>query len=366
MKRSISDRFSTDPSVNNNTNVTTTAQTRNSNVINSNDSTSSSLKPILYGYLHKLGRNGKWQKRYFESDGVSLLYYKNIKRTTILATLDLLFVGRIQIDTSDPAGCTFLIEVKGRDYHLCADTKERARDWVISLNRIKEARMEIGGLELIKGGSGSGGGGGNSQVNEGNVVDPDEDQVEARIVMKASRRRLKGLGKDDFSEMEKSLDGQTNSVDKTGMSMSPQGTGSMGSVPNSPGKQLSQRNPNINILSASKALHNNVTVRWTKRRNSIQNWTRRMSRWAKRVTMIRCIIKDDVVHFNPHVHHDVSDDTQLPNIGGYKESDCLGQEESFIDFGSQNFASYPEELYAEVRIDLFHPSTMHFSTFQLT
>ena len=47
------------------------------------------LKPIIYGYLHKLGRNGHWQKRFFETNGRSLTYYKNEKRTKVLATLDL-------------------------------------------------------------------------------------------------------------------------------------------------------------------------------------------------------------------------------------------------------------------------------------
>ena len=47
------------------------------------------LKPIIYGYLHKLGRNGHWQKRFFETNGRSLTYYKSEKRTKVLATLDL-------------------------------------------------------------------------------------------------------------------------------------------------------------------------------------------------------------------------------------------------------------------------------------
>jgi hypothetical protein len=47
------------------------------------------VKPMVYGYLHKLGRNGHWQCRFFESDGERLTYYKNVKRTNVLATLDL-------------------------------------------------------------------------------------------------------------------------------------------------------------------------------------------------------------------------------------------------------------------------------------
>jgi len=44
---------------------------------------------LVSGYLQKLGRNGKWQTRWFETDGECLSYYKSSKRTKLLATLDL-------------------------------------------------------------------------------------------------------------------------------------------------------------------------------------------------------------------------------------------------------------------------------------
>jgi PH domain len=44
---------------------------------------------LIAGYLQKLGRNGKWQTRWFETDGECLSYYKSAKRTKLLATLDL-------------------------------------------------------------------------------------------------------------------------------------------------------------------------------------------------------------------------------------------------------------------------------------
>ena len=47
------------------------------------------VRPLLYGYLDKLGRNGKWQRRFFETDGESLSYYKSEARSKLLATLDL-------------------------------------------------------------------------------------------------------------------------------------------------------------------------------------------------------------------------------------------------------------------------------------
>lgn len=44
---------------------------------------------LVAGYLQKLGRNGKWQTRWFETDGECLSYYKSAKRIKLLATLDL-------------------------------------------------------------------------------------------------------------------------------------------------------------------------------------------------------------------------------------------------------------------------------------
>lgn len=49
---------------------------------------------VISGYLQKLGRNGKWQTRWFETDGECLSYYKSRKRTKLLATLDLEKVSR--------------------------------------------------------------------------------------------------------------------------------------------------------------------------------------------------------------------------------------------------------------------------------
>ena len=47
------------------------------------------VRPLIYGNLHKLGRNGKWQLRFFETEGESLSYFKNEKRTKLLGKLDL-------------------------------------------------------------------------------------------------------------------------------------------------------------------------------------------------------------------------------------------------------------------------------------
>jgi len=106
------------------------------------------LKSLICGYLYKKTRNGVWQRRFFETDGQCLTYYKSKKRTKKLAELDLYKVGSIEIDVSEPVGATFIIQVKNRPYYLRAENKECAEDWVINLNRVREARFGIGGMKL--------------------------------------------------------------------------------------------------------------------------------------------------------------------------------------------------------------------------
>jgi PH domain. len=293
------------------------------------------MKPIIFGYLHKLGRNNKWQKRWFESDGTALKYFKSKKKDKCLATLDLLRVGTIAMDRTDSAGCTFKIEVAGRHYYLCADTKERAMDWVITLNRVREARAQIGGLKLIK--PEFIGQGRNQSHKQRRGSDSDEENVAPRVVMSTTRPRTKGLGKEDFSDMEKSVDDDERGVDvqlmMTNTTMSPSaGTGSLGS--SSP--RHSFLHPQLKFLPHN--MQNQVSVRWTKQRSSVQNWVRRLSRWAKRMTMVRCVIKDDVVHLN-HLHN------HGLYMHGDDESACDDiSEQPFIDLDIARYSNGPESF----------------------
>jgi len=104
---------------------------------------------IIYGYLYKLNKSGKWQKRFFETDGQFLTYYKTSKRFKLLATLDLIKVGEISVHSHDTTGCTFQIQVSGRPYFLKAENNGICQDWVINLNRVREARFQMGGMKLI-------------------------------------------------------------------------------------------------------------------------------------------------------------------------------------------------------------------------
>jgi hypothetical protein len=63
---------------------------------------------LICGSLQKLGRNGKWQMRWFETDGECLSYYKSNKRNKLLATLDLAKVrARVYLCRSFCCSCFF-------------------------------------------------------------------------------------------------------------------------------------------------------------------------------------------------------------------------------------------------------------------
>lgn len=154
-------------------------------------------KPLIYGFLHKLGRNGHWQKRFFETNGERLTYYKSVKRTKALATLDLCKVGEIAIDKTDPEQCTFTIQVKNRPYYLRAEDKARCNDWVIILNRAREARMNVGNIRLVTQGQKDGGIAGNGAMSLG-LLDAHRSQAGSDdyapcIVISALRPRTRAV-----------------------------------------------------------------------------------------------------------------------------------------------------------------------------
>jgi len=237
-------------------------------------------KALIDGYLYKRGRQGKWQRRWFESDGECLCYFKSKKRNKCLATLDLLNVGSVAMDDTDPADCSFTIEVAGRNYYLCAESKDHAMDWVISMNRVREARMEIGNLKLIE-----------PRQIDTKLLD---DDYAPRVGVVAPRKRAKGLGNEDFNEdveylIESKESENSNNVSGvsgfTGALSPASGMESMVSSNMAPTRQRSNRR----VMSL---------VRWRKNRPSYQNWMRRLSRWAKRLRNVRCVINEDFQHLD--------------------------------------------------------------------
>ena len=97
----------------------------------------------MSGYLFKKSSAGDWQKRYFETNGNYLTYYKSSKMTKLLAALAVPQVGAIKMigesdDEKGGIGYIFQIELKDRQYLLRASSEDEAKRWVDFLTQLRD------------------------------------------------------------------------------------------------------------------------------------------------------------------------------------------------------------------------------------
>lgn len=287
------------------------------------------IKPLVYGYLHKLGRNGVWQRRFFETDGASLTYFKSQKRTKVLATLDLCKVGVIAIDGNDPTGCTFTIQVAKRPYYLRAENKATCKDWVINLNRVREARIQVGGFKLVT----------PEFHHSGHTSDSDRNRSEsgeyaARVVMMANRERTRAVvgaeSESDLHNLVTMMGGDSKDADEvingaqvlpsrasgqvvpqdlaqSSDANNPAADGGLSAATASPNRQNNQQlyyhHPALRSPRIIAQLPPEMMARWHKRRSSLHKLSLRLARWARRMKMLRCQGRDEAVVLEPMYPH---------------------------------------------------------------
>ena len=99
----------------------------------------------IAGYLLKKSTEGVWQRRYFETSGHFLTYYKSEKMTKLLAALALPQVGEIKyigtVDDAKGTGAIFQLDLKDRQYVLRADSEENAKKWVEILVQLRDSEV---------------------------------------------------------------------------------------------------------------------------------------------------------------------------------------------------------------------------------
>lgn len=172
-----------------------------------------------------------------------------------MATLDLGKVGYILVSNQDLNGCTFSINIKNRPYLLRADSKVSCNDWVITLNRIKEARLQQGNVTLV-----------NSQP-------PDllDSEVAPRVVVVAGRQRTHAIDDDDAFQWE--------------------------------GNSWNDNNPagQENIYDPT-----NSSAKWKKSASNLSRFAGKVLRWARSIGRRRqghgCTNADEQVILDHHVH----------------------------------------------------------------
>ena len=275
-------------------------------IVNQDDAiwASHKAKPLVYGYLHKIARNGVWQRRFFETDGERLTYYKSRKRIKLLASLDLLKVGEIKCDDADPDGCVFYIQVSDRPYYLRAENKQSCNDWVISLNRVREARMQIGGFQLVQphfssdeaegsGGSGSVGSGGDRNRSE-------SDECAARVVMIANRSRTRAIATTETEDSLKKMLRTDSHPQATSMDLP-------ATVPESPSSSLPQTTEGM--LMSPPTRIGAALEGWDKRQSNLQRLKLKLTLWARKINLMKCMKPPFSVHnqYTPNAHSGFDD-----------------------------------------------------------
>jgi len=223
---------------------------------------------LIDGHLQKLGRNGKWQTRWFETDGECLSYYKTSKRANLLATLDLKKVGSIAVREEDPKGCSFTIQVLGRPYHLQAESKAKCKDWVITLNRVKEARLEQGNVKLVN-------------QTPPDLLDRRVSVYSSRVITESNRPRTRAV--DEDIESWGRLIKESDEVEDVNL----------------------QHDPAYEIVSSpvQQSMPQVVLARWQKRRSAMSRLAAKLVRWARSLKKYKCTdVSMDAVVLDPHLH----------------------------------------------------------------
>ena len=107
----------------------------------------------LSGYLYKKTRDGRWQKRWFETSGVYLTYYKSKKMEKLLAALSMPQVGGIKLippeeDLQKEEGL-FALELSSRVYILKAKSNQEAAVWVEALSKLRAQGTSVNPVSTI-------------------------------------------------------------------------------------------------------------------------------------------------------------------------------------------------------------------------
>ena len=168
-------------------------------------------------------------------------------------------MGGIEVDESDDKGCSFTIQVLGRLYHLRAASRVACKDWVITLNRVKEARLQQGNVKLVD----------ISQPVD--LLDGDSRDITPRVVVVANRQRTRAV--DETVEFERLM------------------------VKGDDDPATEKRRSTIGTA---------VLARWSKRKSSLQRLKNKLAKWARSVRL--CAAADTDVQLDRHVHPPGHDD----------------------------------------------------------
>lgn len=218
-------------------------------------------------------------------------------------------MGEIAIDKTDPDECTFTIQVRNRPYFLRAENKARCNDWVIVLNRAREARMNVGNIQFVTTKSLDGIEGAIVVGNITNRVQADSDEYESSsasppqpcMVISALRPRTKAVRDDGELAMQ-------NSVPPPDLLLSESGEVEEQVEVLNWSKRTSSPTHQVGIVASNTGGTTTggddtaSMAKWQKRHSIIHHLSLRILRWARSITQQAdaCRNESDVVVVPTH------------------------------------------------------------------
>jgi hypothetical protein len=198
--------------------------------------------------------------------------------------------------------------VLGRLYHLRADSKAACKDWVITLNRIKEAHLEQGNVKIVAP-PGYHHSHSHSHKTHAAPVDLLDTQSDddfggtPRVVVVSNRQRTRAVAEsqdfDQLIQLKNEAAAAAGGVEGEGELEDPPTTGHhLSSL-----DYLSEKR--ISTVGAV------VLTRWTKNRSSLSHLGSKLRTWARSLRHLNCVHHTSAVDngLDKHVHppgHDYS------------------------------------------------------------
>jgi hypothetical protein len=166
------------------------------------------------------------------------------------------------MDPEDTKERSFLIQVLGRMYHLRADNRTACKDWVITLNRVKEARLQQGNVKLVN-----------------RTIDLlDNEDVTPYVVVVANRERTRAV--DETDQWDQLYQMPVDPSDPAYLE---------------PKKDVAQ--------------DSNIIGRWSKNHTSLQKLGNKLVQWARSVKKYSCQEVDGRnVYLDRHAHPTSNDE----------------------------------------------------------
>jgi hypothetical protein len=176
-------------------------------------------------------------------------------------------VGGIVVNEDDPKGCSFTIQVLGRPYYLRAESRAACKDWVITLNRVKEAKLHVGNVKLV-----------HKQKHLLSLRHSPPDLLDANytqgVAAVANRQRTRAVALENMDEML--ADKEEPSTNSDALSPS---------------------------FQENESLSQAVLARWQKRKTSISRLASKVSRWARSLkNKYNCSTAESDVRLDRRVH----------------------------------------------------------------